>query len=776
MFHSKSRWVLQNKQNEIIDLNVPISNVVTQLLMNRGLKNAEQIKKFLNPNLEDLHDPFLFPDMKKVKERINRAIHLGERILVYGDYDADGVTSTTILVETLQRLGAIVDFYIPNRFTEGYGPNEQAFRMAKEADVSLIITVDTGIAAIHEANVAKELGIDLIITDHHEAQEQLPDAYAIIHPKLADEYPFKELAGVGVSFKVAHALLDELPYEYLELAAIGTVADLVPLQDENRIIVHYGLKALLTTKRLGLRALKELARIDGQVNEETIGFAIGPRLNAVGRLQDARPAVELLLADDEFIVQQLASEVEELNKERQKIVSEIANEAIQMIEENGYDQDSVLVVAKEGWNPGVVGIVASRLVNRYYKPAIVLGIDPEKGWAKGSARSIEAFNLFENCMELKDLFISFGGHSQAAGMTLSLENVDQLRSNLNQLAKERLTDDDFVPIIPVDASVNIRDLSLKTIEEIEKLAPFGIGNPKPVFQINDEVPKEIRLIGANLDHLKMVFEQEESKLEVIGFGFGEIYHLISSKSKIGLVGELGINEWNGNKKMQLMLKDIRVMEWQLFDFRGSKHSLHQLKNMENFHAVAIYFQSIPNDEAWMIDRFQCIPASNVNQFLEAENIILVDLPSSFAELTTLLSNISPKRLFIYFKNVNDDGLSNLPTREHFKKFYGFMLQHKQLTLKQREQLARARGWNIAFLDFMIKVFLELQFVRIENGVLFLNPNPRKQDLTESTVYKKKEQELKLIHALYYSSYDDLKNWMNKHLAFKEKEEVFTYGL
>ncbi len=778
MIESSSRWIVENPTNSDAKIELNISTIVKELLIKRGIDNTEEARKFLEPKLEDLHDPFLFPDMEKAIERIEQAIQNRERILVFGDYDADGVTSTSLLVEALREKDAYVDYYIPNRFTEGYGPNEAAFRQAKLAEVSLIITVDTGIAAVHEANVAKELGIDLIITDHHEAQEELPNAYAIIHPKLANTYPFDELAGVGVAFKLAHALLGELPLHLIELASIGTVADLVPLKDENRIIVYYGLKALTSTQRPGLKVLKELSGISGTVTEEHIGFGIGPRLNAVGRLQDATVAVELILEDDMEIATEMAEEVDRLNEERQKLVGDIANEAKKIITDNHFDQQSVLIVAKEGWNPGVVGIVASRLVNTYNKPAIVLGIDAEKGIAKGSARSIPAFNLFENCLEVKDLFVSFGGHSQAAGMTLTIENVDKLRDALNQIASEKLTAEDFIPITPIDMKVDMGTVSMETIEEVEKLAPFGMGNPKPIFQFEQEIPNEIRQIGSKLNHLKMNFQKDGTLIDVIGFGKGGIFHELSPKSKVALVGELGINEWNGRKKMQIMLKDLMVKEWQLFDYRGSKHSVKQLaENLDDRSIVALHFKPLDSEDLWMNETFQCYQIEDfLTRNMEVEELFIVDLPTEIEELEKALSRISPKKIYVYFKTSKQSFLSQLPTREHFKQFYAFMMKQKELKVQDRLRFAHSRGWSKDFVDFIIKVFLELQFVKIDNGNLIYNPNPIKQDLTEASTYQVKQKEIIAEKVLYYSTYDELKTWFSEHMKASNLEEAVLNGL
>ncbi|QHS22875.1 single-stranded-DNA-specific exonuclease RecJ [Virgibacillus sp. MSP4-1] len=778
MIDSKAQWQVIEEQNDgVIDL--PISEFTKDLLKNRGIKDTDTAKRFLSPTLEDLHDPFLFSDMNKAIERIENAILNNENVLVFGDYDADGVTSTTVLVEALRERGAIVDYYIPNRFTEGYGPNEEAFRQAKEANVSVIITVDTGIAAVHEANIAKELGMDLIITDHHEAQEELPEAVATIHPKVSRTYPFDELAGVGVAFKLAHALLGKLPRHFLELAAIGTIADLVPLQNENRVLVHYGLKALTSSKRPGIKMLKEVCGIEGNVTEENVGFGIGPRLNAVGRLQDAKLAVELLLEQDLDVARELAEEVQNLNQQRQQLVSEITKEAEKMVEENQFDEDSVLVLAGEGWNPGVLGIVASRLVQSHSKPTIVLGIEPDQKQAKGSARSIDAFNLFENCMEIKDRFISFGGHAQAAGMTVSLDNISRLRHDLNELANQKLSSEDFQPILTIDKQLDMGDISLEFIQEIEKLAPFGMGNPKPLFQLAEHDASEIRLIGSKQNHLKMIFQEDSKSIDAVGFGMGYLYPEISPHARMSIVGELGINEWNGRKKLQIMMKDLRINEWQLFDFRGSRHLQKQIQGLDTEKHVALYFDSSTEIEAWMDDQLK---VTHIDQwqnlsFEDVSHLWFVDLPLSLEQLSNVLNEVKPKNIYAYFKMNEENYFSQIPNRDHFKWFYGMMMKRGRLNLdKDRAALARSRGWSLNFVDFMIKVFLELQFVKIEDRELIYVTKPAKKDLTESATYQLKMNQIEVEKTLYYSTYTELKKWLNSKMGESRLKEEVVHGL
>src|SRR5690625_250282 len=379
MIVSKAKWDFQEKQDEPIGLGT-YSPVISTLLIQRGITTIEAANNFMKPKLTELHDPSALSMIKKASDRVHQAIENGEKILIFGDYDADGVSSTAILLKALHEIEADCDFYIPNRFTEGYGQNESAFREAANQGFKLIITVDTGISAVHEAEVAKELGIDLIITDHHELQEQLPDSYATINPKTSPEYPFHELAGVGVAFKFAEYLLGYFPEHLLDLVAMGTIADLVPLIDENRILAYYGLQKLTTTTNPGLKALKEICKIEGNVSEENVGFMLGPRINAVGRLEDAQLAVELLMAEDQIEAEEIAMMIESINDERRQIVRDIVKEVEQMDLFN--EETGIIIVAKEGWNEGVLGIVASQLVRKYDRPAIVLTIKPETGEVK----------------------------------------------------------------------------------------------------------------------------------------------------------------------------------------------------------------------------------------------------------------------------------------------------------------------------------------------------------------------------------------------------------
>lgn len=769
MLKPRTRWICQqvdDEKKERLVEELRITPLVASLLVNRGFDSPNEANSFLFDRDHTFHDPFLLLGMDIAVSRIKEAIENNEPILIYGDYDADGVTSTSVMMLALRELGANVSFYIPNRFTEGYGPNEPAFRYAAEIGVKLIITVDTGIAAINEAKVAKELGVDLIITDHHEPGPELPEALAIIHPKLENSpYPFRDLAGVGVAFKLAHALLGGVPEHLLELAAIGTIADLVPLIGENRMIAKKGISYLKRTENHGLKALLKLAGTElSTVTEETIGFLLGPRINAAGRLESADIAVDLLLTSDSFEAETIAEEIEALNKQRQAIVTNIAEEAIKEVEDNfPIHENSVLVVGKPGWNAGVIGIVASKLVDRFYRPTIVLSYDEEKGLAKGSARSIVGFDLFKNLSTCRELLPHFGGHPMAAGMTLKIDDVPELRSRLNQLANEQLTEEDFIPVTKLDSEIELSEVDLKSLEEMQLLAPFGMNNPKPRVLLKSSNIVQMKKIGADQNHLKLVLEDQGTSLDGIGFGLGHLFDEVSPHSKLSVIGELAINEWNNIRKPQIFLQDVAVHQWQLFDYRGLKRVDKLVEAVPNGKWIVFNQKNTAkfttmDTEVVFVDSEEM--AESIN--LSGENVVLADLPPSKEMLTSLLKGKNPARLYVHFYSEESDFFSTMPTREHFKWYYAFLLKKAPFDLKKYgDDLAKHRGWTRETIDFMSEVFLELEFITQNNGFITLNQVKNKKDLAESITYQQKQAHYALEGELLYSSVHQLKEWFDQ---------------
>ncbi|GAE30439.1 single-stranded-DNA-specific exonuclease RecJ [Halalkalibacter hemicellulosilyticus] len=781
MLKSKARWKVETQPEERVEQLVgklQVAPLVAKLLLNRGIETVEAAKRFLYKEEMNYHDPFLLDDMDRLVVRVKEAIEKQERILIFGDYDADGVSSTALMYIALTSLGAYVDYYIPNRFTEGYGPNEPVIRQAKEDGVDLVITVDTGIAAVDVARVAKEIELDFIITDHHEAPPQLPDALAIVNPKKPGcEYPFKGLAGVGVVLKVVQALLGRVPTEWLDIAVIGTVADLVPLIDENRLLVMEGLQTLQETSRPGLIALKKKCGLDGQVlQSDHVGFGIGPRINAAGRLDSADPAVELLLTNDSEEAEQLALEIDRLNKERKSIVATIADAAIAKVEsEFPANENEVLVIAGEGWNPGVIGIVASRLVERYYRPTIVLSIDAEKGLAKGSARSIEGFDMFAELSKSRDILPHFGGHPMAAGLTMNVVDVDELRARLLQQAKESLTEEDFKPVTKVDLIATVEEVSVSVIQQMERLAPFGVNNPTPKVMLENVSLSQMRKIGSDSNHLKVLFSQAGAKLDGIGFHLGYLFEQMTHQAKVAAVGTLSINEWNGHVKPQLMLEDLAVHTWQLFDWRSAQQAKlkERLREIDEEERLLVVFQNETVDDLALHD-LDVTLAHNVRT-TDERYLVLLDAPKHLQQLKELLNRKGkPSRIYVVFHQKEDHFFSTQPNREQFKWFYAFLIKRATFPLNRSHDLAKHKGWSKGTVEFMIKVFCELGFATIEGESLTVVSNPEKKHLEDSASFRHRLERTKIENELIYSSYDQLKLWFEQELEYdqmKLKETV-----
>ena len=679
-----------------------------------------------------------------------------------------GITSTTVLLNALLDLGADVSFKIPNRFDHGYGPNEALFREAHAEGVQLIITVDNGISGIEPIRVAKELGMDVIVTDHHEAGDVLPPADIILHPRVPEgHYPFGELAGVGVAFKLAHALYGELPDHLFEYVAIGTIADLVPLEGENRYLVKRGIRALKQSYNPWVQALSEAAGVQQRdITEETIGFYFGPRLNAVGRLGDADPGVHFLMSEQLAVAKEAAKMLNEKNNERKEIVATITEQAIAYIEANEAVKNSlVLVVPGEGWNPGVVGIVASRLVEMYYRPTIILATDAQKGIAKGSARSIEGFHLYDALANHRDLLTHFGGHPMAAGMTLPLEHVDALRTALHEEATRTLTEEQLMPTLQIDVPVELSEITVEAIEEIRKLAPFGTAFPKPLFAIENVNVQSMRKIGAKEDHLKLTLEDPYGSIDAIGFGKGALFNELSYDVKTSFAGDLQINEWQGNKKPQFMLADVRVTDWQLFDIRGKKHVGHWINTMP---AQEVSFVAFNASTVQYFTPLLPAPVVHVEQAAQFATlkpyIALLDLPENVRFLDALLSSVSPARIYAHFYTADSQYFNGMPTREHFKWYYSFLKKRPAFPLQQHiVELSRHIGLNIDVINFMSKVFYELGFVTIENGLTTVVENAPKAALTSAPSYKMREEQIELEQKLLYATYIELKQWFNERM-------------
>ena len=531
--------------------------IIGQILWNRGLQTAEAARAFLHPEDEPYCDPFLMMDMERAAHRILEAIHVGEQIVVYGDYDVDGMTSTTLLMKNIRALDGMVSYYIPNRFTEGYGLNGAALRQIAAEGCGLLVTVDCGISS---ADVVAQMdgAMDIIITDHHLPGAALPPAYAVINPHRADcPYPFKELAGVGVAFKLVQALwqLEEerLYADDLDIVALGTVADLVPLVGENRKLVQAGLLRMTERPSPGIAALVRVSGCEGKaINTGIVGFQLAPRLNAAGRIETARRGVELLTAADVHEADCIAAELNALNTERRDLEQDILTEAESML--GGFTPDvPAIVVAGEDWNAGVIGIVASRLVEKYYRPSIVLTRQGDV--YKGSCRSIAGLHMYDALAACRDTLIQFGGHAMAAGLTLECNRLEDFRCAFANYVNTHLNYEDFTPKISIEALVAPADWTIPMVEEIALLEPYGMGNPRPIFGVRDVRPRTATAIGADGKHLRMEVGTREKRVAALYWNYGELAELVTEEAS-DLAYTPSINEWQGMRSVQCMADSI----------------------------------------------------------------------------------------------------------------------------------------------------------------------------------------------------------------------------
>jgi len=542
-----------------------ISPIAARVLVGRGLGTFDKCKQYFRPDISQFHDPFLFVDMEKACERIFCAIRDCERIVVYGDYDVDGVTSTALLVRLLRHFGAICEYYLPNRLTEGYGLSDDGITSIAQTGAKLIITVDCGITACDEIALANKLGMQVIVTDHHEPNEILPPAFALLDPKCKSSgYPNDTLAGVGVALKLAQGLVtrmdgdDDLWTGYLDMAAVGTAADIVPLTGENRVIVSIGFAALSHTRNVGLAALLSAQGCAGKsVTTGDIVFRIAPCINATGRLGDSRRGVELLLTDNVQTAEVYAQELKTANLERRAIDSQIQQEVFAWADSHcNFENDFAIVAGSESWHCGVVGIVASKAVERYHRPVILFSID-ETGMARGSGRSIPGFHLHDALSQCADLLEGFGGHAAAAGMSMKKENLETFRERFYAVAKAALTPADFIPKITGDADVHIGELTPKLFSLLKQMEPFGPGNMRPVFVCRNIKSKYApKIVGSN--HLKLMVQDGASSMDAVAFNFGDRIDDVRSAQSYTLAFSLDENEWNGRTTLQMKIRGVEV--------------------------------------------------------------------------------------------------------------------------------------------------------------------------------------------------------------------------
>lgn len=535
-----------------------LNEILARILVNKNLTEKKDIDLFMNPTRKDFHDPFLMPDMEIIVDRILKAIESKEKIMIYGDYDADGITSITVLKSFLEERGLEVSSYIPNRLDEGYGLNKEAIKKIFDDGYRLVITVDCGISGIDEVDYANSLGIEILITDHHEPAETLPNALAVVDAKRKDnKYPFNQLAGVGVVFKLIQAIsiklnLNEKEFlKYLDIVCIGTISDIVPLVDENRVIAKLGLKLIAQTRNIGLKALLEVIGFSN-IDSTAVSFGLAPRINACGRMGDEQVALDLFLSKDFAEAKKLALKLSEYNIERQTIEKRIFDEATEKIEKDEKN-NTCIVVGNEGWHHGIIGIVASKVTEMYFKPSILICFEGEDG--KGSGRSIPGFDLHEALMKCSKNLEKFGGHAMAVGVTLKKDKFEKFKEEFEKYAKS-LEIDKIVPVINVDSELSLKNVDIDSVKSLKLLEPYGEANKMPLFMFKNLKINSIRSLSDG-KHLRLTLKDDNYMINAIGFNMGELTGEYLIDDKVDIVGNLDINSFNGMESIQIILKDMR---------------------------------------------------------------------------------------------------------------------------------------------------------------------------------------------------------------------------
>ena len=555
------KWeIYQTNEEKVEELQkkYKLNKLLSTLLTNRGIIEEAEITKFLNPKRSDFYDPFGMPDMEKAVERILKAIEKKEQIIIYGDYDVDGITSVTVLKSFLEERGIQVNVYIPNRLNEGYGLNKTAMEEIAKQGNKLMITVDCGITAVEEVEYAKTFGIETIVTDHHEPAEELPKAIAVVDAKRKDnKYECRNLAGVGVVFKLIQALsiklgLDQKEYlKYLDIVCVGTISDIVPLTDENRVIVKLGLKLVEQTKNLGLKEILQSCGYS-KINSTTISFGVAPRINACGRMGHQEEALNLLLSKEVNQVKELTQKINEYNKTRQEIEKNIYNEAVEQIEKEGLERKNTIVVSGKGWHHGVIGIVSSKITELYFKPSILLC--EENGECKGSGRSVPGFDLHEALMECNDTINKFGGHAMAIGININKDKIEEFKKEFEKIAKEKEVDK-IIPILNLDAEIKLDDVNKEMVDSLKELEPFGEANKMPIFAFRNLKIDSIRSLSDG-KHLRLSVKDNKNIINAIGFNMGALADMYRIGDRVDIAGNLEINSFNGVDSIQINIKDI----------------------------------------------------------------------------------------------------------------------------------------------------------------------------------------------------------------------------
>lgn len=795
MLHDK-KWICRYTDREEIDQlsdGMNISPILALVLVKRDIKDVKEVERFLNPTMDHLGDPFLLPDMEVAVERIVKAIEEREKICVYGDYDVDGITSVTLMMKVLKGLGADVCYYIPHRMDEGYGLNKSALEEIYKEGTRLVITVDCGIVSFQEVDYGNSLGMDIIITDHHQCQERVPLALGVINPKREDSnYPFTDLAGVGVAYNLCKALEIHTGQnckteEMMDMVAIGTVADMVPLTGDNRILVKKGLEIINNTLNKGLKALIQVSDIKKrEINTWHIAFLLAPRINAAGRLSRAEKGVELFLTADDNRALELAQALDAENRERQVIERDILREAVELGEKS--EESSILVLSSPNWHSGVVGIVASKVTEKFNKPSIIFCL--EEGEARGSARSIPGVDIYHLLSQCKDFYSRFGGHKQAAGLSLEAQRLKEFTREINKIASHYMEKIEKKPVIRVEGDLTGFSIGLEDIEQLKKLEPFGHENPAPLF-----VKRNVQVVGAwkvghKRDHLKIVVNSEGRQIEGIFFDWGEQpVPVVGEKVDIAFSPE--INEWMDRKTLQLKIKDIKRIEEHPAFLSNIYSALNRIIERENQREETdislmegLEINEVDRSKKHLLDVFTrsygnivivnalsgavelisllslytgtCLCFGRLEGYRQDKNYLLIypfdfdQIKKSTGELFLYGSNIFPRqlkemlslegidRLLLLEDDINgvqEEFLSILPERQTFEEVYKYIYKVKKVSFNNCIYSMRRRGYNSLAVIRVIDAFRCSGLIRVQKGCLMLLHSPQqKTDIEKAIPY------------------------------------------
>nr|WP_153381560.1 single-stranded-DNA-specific exonuclease RecJ [Companilactobacillus mishanensis] len=741
-----------------------VSDILAELMIERDLTEPADIQDFLHTDISGLQDPFALHDMDKALETLDSVIQSEGKIAIYGDYDADGVTSASIMRLTLKKMGVDPIVYIPNRFKDGYGPNLAEYKkLVEDKHIDLLITVDNGVSGKDEVKYLKDNGVKVIITDHHDLPKELPEADAIVHPTIPGaEYTCPYLSGAGVAFKVADALLGDEALEFIDLAAIGTVADSVALLGENRVIVTEGLKHMKDNNHVGLKALIDKCKLKvAKITEEDIGFAIAPRINALGRLDDASSAMELLTTSDAGFAKEIVDETEDINTKRQKLVRDAFADSQSQVE--AQQENGVLVLTSDKWHQGILGIVASRVVEQEHKPTLVLQYDQDSELYKGSGRSPEGFNLFEALDAHRDLFAGFGGHAQACGFSLSEPDLNKLIP----LLQEEPSKQDFDPMKPMekvfDLDLHIQDFNFKLIKEINKLAPFGMGNPKPLIKIPDVKLAQSQAVGKDGTHLKTTVTDSSHQVNAIGFGLFQKEE--ANKGSIcDVYGYLSINEWAGKKSLQIMIGDFEVspkaakisqLQSIYIDYRSKMLSQ---AIMEKFDSIVFFNQAYYD----MVKRHNIDAKIKMfNEDCGGDNVLVYDRPHDIELFKEFLKNNKTQHTALYL-HTDMNARYLRPDMAKMKQLLKYLYSHQNIQMDEMNLVGDYLKMDKNDIDFYLKVFFELDFVKMVNGFVEKAEVSKQRELIESPTYMKRLQRNDVEKILIESNFANVLDWISQY--------------